>query len=190
MKLIKAAFFWATFVILYFICAKYNFSSEFKSVLAALVVAAVSRIVITERYDSLMHKDEILRGLYDLVGILQTKSADGKEIYWAEKYPIVDKAIENVGIFCDDKIVQTIYGIEEAIATKNVHLIAKLDRKSLLTHLHEIHAKKTLGNFLLNEIIMQIIINTPGQFCNAAASRIKGAFQFRNPQLALSDQQS
>lgn len=180
MKILKTIIFWVGFCFLYYVCKRYKVDFAFNFIVATLFIVVVLRTINTERYNHLALKEGVLKAVYDLICILRISPMGLMSPYFASEYPIVKKAMENTHLFYDAKIVTIIYILEEAVSTKNHNLITGLDHEYLLKQLFNIYKKRTVANFLINEIILPICSEIPSQIIDLFIDKIYNVFESRD----------
>lgn len=159
---IKFILFWLVFFSVYYISKKIGLNFAFECVVSTIFIMIAIRILYTERYGRLLLKEDLLRGIYDLICYLKEPKIGLMERYVGE-YQIAKKAIDNAFIFHDYRIVSIFYRLDEAINTKNMNIVQNLKQGDLKSELNNIVKIKSLSYFLVHGFIFQIFIVVPIQ---------------------------
>lgn len=136
-----------------------SFQYLFRFIIAFLFLSTIFRNIIKENYDQLSLKERILNGVYFLIKNLRKSEMGGMDKYFAE-YPIVKEAKSHLGLF-DYKTTEIIYKLDQGIVEKNSVLLRTLDFNYIDDCLQDIKKQKSLGYFLIDQILIELIVQLP-----------------------------
>lgn len=167
---------WSTIALLYIASKIIHLDFAFNFLAVTFFIPVISKIINNEHYNQLALKQECLRAVYDLAKYLKEPSSNGRPRPIADSYPALDKAVQNSGIFTDNKIATIMYDFYDAIRAKDHDRINSIDVKYIKEHLQNIIKKTSLPYYLIYEVAIPIAIDLPSQIFNLS--------RHKNPKLS------